>query len=122
MMNPMTMKSDPGGAVESGSDTVGPVGPVGSGCPGATAFASTRYGPEMATPLAPAALSVTSTLEMYQPLAPPVPPLLRMVTGGRWMPIAPLNRMDTECTLSEFPAWSIAWYSTTWVPLPATRK
>src|SRR5947207_14026884 len=44
MMNPMTMKSDPGGAVDSGSDTVGPVGPVGFGCPGGTALESTRNG------------------------------------------------------------------------------
>src|SRR2546421_2396697 len=44
MMNPMTMKSDPGGAVDIGSVTVGPVGPVGFGWVGGTALESTRNG------------------------------------------------------------------------------
>src|SRR5437660_9836823 len=69
MMNPMTMKSDPGGAVDSGADTVGPVGPVGavgSGCPGGTPFASTRNGIAV-VPWFPA-LSQAFTVATWDPM------------------------------------------------------
>src|SRR5438552_5748212 len=109
MMNPKTMKSDPGGAVDSGSDTVGPVGPVGFGCPGGTALESTRNGIAV-VPWFPAP-SQAFTVATWAPTAQcPVtlvdvprgwedPP--SMLTSYRTMPDAPSDPVQARGVLVE---------------------
>src|SRR5438309_651320 len=132
MMNPRIKYSDPGGAVDSGSDDVGPVGSV---WPGGTAFESTRNGIEV-DPWFPA-LSQAFTVATWAPSVQCCVMLVdvpmgwngppSMLTSYRTMP-DPLSDPVQErgasgaITSAAFPAWSAAEYSTRCVPLPATWK
>src|SRR5437870_10851042 len=98
MMNPMTMKSDPGGAVDSGSDAVGPVGPVGSGCPGGTALESTRNGIAV-VPWFPA-LSQAFTVATWAPTAQCPVTLVEVPRGWK----APPSTLTSYRTMPDAPS------------------